>query len=75
MEALAECSRQEGGREKRAQKEPQGRLTAGGSFKEPAEVRVMWGIMKIHLQLVQSRGIRLHLNSPWVVAEHGLEFS
>lgn len=67
--------RQAGGREERAQRKPEGRLAAGGSFKGPPEARVTWGHNESPPSTSPGRGVRLQLSSPWVVAEHGLEFS
>lgn len=41
VQAPAGCSRQAGGREEKAQRKPEGRLAAGGSFKGSPEARVM----------------------------------
>lgn len=41
VQAPAGCSRQAGGREEKAQRKPEGRLAAGGSFKGCPEARVM----------------------------------
>lgn len=71
---LGAAGRQEAGRRKHRESR-RGGWQQGGASRGAQRRGSCAGIMKVHPLLLQSKGIRLQLNSPQVVVEHGLEFS